>query len=86
MIKLKCEGKGKLVFPDNSYYIGDFKEGRRIQGKVYYSEEKGVFDAKWEYNEKTKETIAKGIFYYPDGRYQKRARIIKGKKGIWKLE
>ena len=86
LVKAQLDGKGKMVFRDGSYYIGDFKEGFRVQGKTYYSEEKGIFDAKWEFNEKTKETIAKGIFYCLDGTKQKSTRYINGNESVWKFE
>ena len=86
LVKCQRYGIGKLVFRDGSYYIGGFKEDFKVQGKTYYSEEKGIFDAKWQYNEKTKETIAKGIFYCSDGTKQKRTRYINGDESIWKYE
>ena len=82
----KSNGNGKLVFSNGDYFIGEIKNNKRIQGKAYYSEEKGIFDAKWEYNDITKETIAKGIFYCSNGTNQERTRIINDKESFWKYE
>ena len=43
-------GYGKFVWADGDYFIGNFKDGKREKGKLFYSNEKGKFDADWENN------------------------------------
>lgn len=84
MDKAQLSGFGKLIFLNGDYFIGTFKNGSRKQGKAFYSDENGIFDATWENDEKTKELIGKGIYYFADGRQEKRTRIIGEKDGVWK--
>ena len=79
--KAKLSGFGKLLFNDGSYYIGEFKDDYRTKGKTFYADEQGIFDAIW--NENDDEIIAKGIFYFPDGRKENRTRVIKGNDAHW---
>ena len=72
--KAQYSGFGKMLYPDGDYYIGQIKNGCREKVKTFYSEENGIFDATW--NETENKSIAKGIFYFSDGRQEKRTRII----------
>ena len=84
MDRAQLSGLGKFIFFDGDYFIGYFKDSTRSKGKTFYSEENGIFDAIWEEDEKTKELIGKGIFYFSDGRKEKRTRIIGETEGVWK--
>lgn len=86
IFEANISGEGKYVYDSGDYYIGEFREGIRVKGKLYYKNEKGVFDSVWSYNEEKNETIAKGIFYLPDGTKEKRTRIIDNVKGIWEYD
>ena len=79
--KAQLSGFGKYLYNDGSYYIGEFKDSCRTKGKVFYPDEQGIFDAIWDENDER--AIAKGIFYFPDGRKEKRTRVIKGKDSHW---
>ena len=83
--KAKFSGFGKYIWTNGDYYIGTYKDDNRINGKTFYSDEKGIFDADWEESEER--TIAKGIFYHLDGRKERRKRvIIKGQKAYWEYK
>ena len=86
IFEANISGEGKYVYDNGDYYIGEFREGKRVKGKVYYKNEKGVFDSVWSYDKEKDETIAKGIFYLPDGTKEKRTRIIDSVKGIWEYD
>ena len=75
-------GFGKLIFADGSYFIGEWKNGEKKKGIWFYNEDKGLFDAVWEYKEDTNQSIGKGTYYFPDGTKQKRIRICK-EEGIY---
>ena len=79
--KAQLSGFGKMEFIDGSYFIGQFKEGFRVKGKTFYADEMGIFDANWEENENS--CLAKGVFYFIDGRKENRTRAFKGREGYW---
>lgn len=79
--KAKLSGFGKYLYIDGSYYIGQFKDDCRVKGKTFYADQQGIFDAIWDENEDG--AIAKGVFYFIDGRKENRTRVIKGKEGHW---
>ena len=82
--KAKANGFGKQIWPDGSYFIGEYKNGIRYKGITFYSEERGLFDATWEFIEENGNVKGKGegIYYLPNGKKEKRIRII-DKKGYW---
>ena len=84
--KVKYCGYGKYIWTNGDYFIGEFKEDIKYKGKLFYSDENGVFDSIWEYNKEKDETIAKGIFYNDDGTKEKRIRIITNNKSFWRYE
>ena len=86
MNKDMYSGNGKLIWTNGDYFIGEFKEDKKIKGKLFYFEENGVFDSTWEYNKEKEEIIAKGIFYTDDGKKEKRTRIISKNDKIWEYE
>lgn len=81
MERANFSGFGKLIWPNGDYYIGNFKEGKRVNGKVFYFNEQGIFDATWEENEG--KAVAKGIFYFPNGKKEKRTRIVTVNEAHW---
>ena len=81
MDKAKFSGFGKLLWTNGDYFIGEFKDGNRIKGKVFYSEEQGIFDSTWE--ETNEKAVADGIFYLPNGNKERRKRIITRKESHW---
>ena len=82
--KAKANGFGKNIWPDGSYFIGEYKNGKRYKGISFYSEERGLFDATWEFIEENGNVKGKGegIYYLPNGKKEKRIRIL-DKKGYW---
>ena len=72
-------GTGKFIYANGNYFIGSVYEGGR-NGLTYFSNEQGIFDAKYEYNEALDQSIGIGIFYFLNGMKQERKRIIKGKE------
>lgn len=78
----ESNGAGKLIFPNGDYFIGVIDDKRR-DGLTYYSQEQGIFDSKFKYNELTDEIIGEGIFYFLDGKKEKRKRIIKNDEAKW---
>ena len=83
--KAKFFGFGKKIWPDGSYFIGEFKDGYRFKGILFYSEDRGFFDSTWEFKEEKDKINSKGegIYYLPNGKKEKRKRIINGEKGYW---
>lgn len=83
--KAKYFGFGKVLRPDGSYFIGEFKDGFKTKGISFYSEDRGFFDSTWEIKEeKDKVTIkGEGIYYLPNGKKEKRKRIIINGNGHW---
>ena len=71
----KLSGFGKVLFTDGSYFIGQLKDGNREKGKTFYADENGIFDAVWEENDDG--FVAKGVFYFIDGRKENRTRVNK---------
>ena len=82
--KAQLSGFGKMLYPDGDYYIGQMKDGNRDKVKTFYSKENGIFDASWEEGES--KAIAKGIFYFYDGRQEKRTRIINDNDAHWEYD
>ena len=82
--KAKFCGFGKMIWPNGDYFVGEFKNAYRYKGLSFYSEDRGLFDATWEFYEENEKIKAKGegIYYLPNGKKEKRARII-DQKGYW---
>lgn len=38
--KAKFFGFGKMIWPDGGYFIGEFKDGFRVKGISFYTEDK----------------------------------------------
>ena len=81
MDNAQFSGFGKLLFINGDYFIGEFKDGNRVKGKAFYSDEQAIFDSTWD--EREEKTIAKGIFYLPDGTKENRIRIITDREAHW---
>ena len=73
-----------MVWPNGDYFIGEFKDGYRVKGILFYSEDRGFFDSTWEFKEEKDKVNGKGegIYYLPNGKKEKRRRIV-GEKGYW---
>ena len=76
-------GAGKLIWPNGDYFIGTlFDNGKK--GLSFYSQEQGLFDGEFKYSKEIDgDAEAIGTFYFPNGRQQKRKRIIKGDELKW---
>ena len=78
------KGTGKIIYPNGDIFIGQvYEEGR--DGITTYQREQGIFDAKFKYNNSSGQTIGIGIFYFLNGKTEKRKRIIKGREAKWEL-
>ena len=61
-----CEGKGKYIFENGDYYIGQFKNGLRDGlGKQYYKNKQLQYDGMWKCDMRNEH----GIYYYENGDY-----------------
>ena len=66
LINGKCEGKGKYIFENGDYYIGQFKNGLRDGlGKQYYKNKILQYDGMW----KSDMRNGHGVYYYENGNY-----------------
>ena len=72
----KYNGIGKFIPKTNKYFIGEYKDGHRCLGITFNPEDKGLFEAKWEYNKEKNQYIARGIYYLPDGTKEKKEKRI----------
>ena len=81
--KLQSIGAGKLMWPNGDFFIGALYEHGR-KGLSFYSDEQGLFDGEFKYSkENDDDSEAIGTFYFPNGRQEKRKRIIKGDEAKW---
>ena len=66
LINGTCEGKGKYIFENGDYYIGQFKNGlREGLGKQYYKNKQIQYDGMWKCDMRNEH----GIYYYENGDY-----------------
>ena len=81
--KLEPFGAGKYMWYNGDYFIGSInKQGRR--GLSFYSDEQGLFDGEFKYSKENQDDAeAIGTFYFPNGRQEKRKRIIKEDEAKW---
>ena len=62
----KCEGKGKYIFENGDYYIGNFSNGvREGLGNQYYKNNELQYEGKW----KSDMRNGHGLYYYENGDY-----------------
>ena len=69
-------GLGKAIIKENLSFIGEFKNGYKYKGISFYPEDKGLFEANWEYNKEKNQYIVRGIYYLPDGTKEKKEEKI----------
>ena len=79
--ELRAFGAGKFIWPNGDYFIGSINDNGR-KGLSFYSEEQGLFDGEFKYSNED-DAEANGTFYFPNGRQEKRKRVIKGDEAKW---
>ena len=61
-----CDGKGKYIFENGDYFIGNFSNGlREGQGNQYYENKKLQYEGSW----KSDMRNGHGFYYYENGDY-----------------
>ena len=61
-----CHGKGKYIFENGDYYIGQFKNGLRDgEGIQYYNNKKIQYEGIWKEDKRN----GSGKYYYENGNY-----------------
>ena len=81
--KIHPFGAGKQMWPNGDYFIGSMYESGR-KGLSFYSGEQGLFDGEFKYSKENEDDAeAIGTFYFPNGRQEKRKRVIKKDEVKW---